>query len=127
MTKQTDIKIMPPSDYGIVLGEKETKDAGVFYGDGFDSARRIFDEAFEYGITGKGMERHAGTSTRWEDQNWRGITDLVGLGFAYGQIIKKAAEAFNMDDRDRAIHELRGVMGYAAIAIRTLELQKERA
>ena len=50
------------------------------------------------------------------------LIEMHGIGFATGQIGKKAQEATNLP-ADKAIHELLGVIVYAAGAVLALEQQ----
>ena len=64
---------------------------------------------------GKGAERHA-TPERFEEQPLCRELRLSGLGFAVGQIRKKALEAVRLDPA-AAQNELLDVIVYAAAAV----------
>lgn len=89
----------------------------------YDDLRRVLDEAAFQAVEGKGRERHA-NGRPFRDQPIMRLTDTFGLGFPLGQIGKKTEEAGGMIRRNEAraaIHELRGVIVYAAAAILALE------
>lgn len=73
---------------------------------------RILDLAYKQASEGKGKERHA-THLPFEKQPILTIQQMVGPGFAYGQIIKKAQEASRMS-REAALREILGIINYAA-------------
>jgi len=103
------------------LAGRAFQDAEVDY---YSELRRVLNEALENNIASKGTERHGAGAGSWDEQSWASEVRLAGAGYPVGQIIKKANEAFGMiqrGDQKKAVHELRGVIGYAAILIRAIE------
>lgn len=88
----------------------------------YDVLDRIISEASEQAKTGKGKERHADNEA-FEDQKIiiinRWVKGSPAAGNLY-QVIKKSAEAARLEP-EKAIHELRGVINYAAASIYAYE------
>jgi hypothetical protein len=85
----------------------------------YASLRSILDEAYAQASAGKGKERHA-NDRPFDEQPIHMIGEMVGIGFNAGQAMKKAQEAVGMHARgetDKAVHEMLGVIVYAAATI----------
>lgn len=83
---------------------------------GYESLKSVLDAALAQAAEGKGAERHA-NGLPFDAQPMARITEMVGVGFPIGQVLKKAAEAKGMADRgerEAARRELLGVINYAA-------------
>ena len=81
----------------------------------------ILRDAYGQSAYGKGKVRHANEGQRFEEQPICVLTDMVGLGYPVGQLMKKAHEAIGMAGRKEfalAYQELLGVIVYAAAAAR---------
>jgi len=81
--------------------------------------KTVLDAAYQQSAGGKGKERHAGGKP-FDRQPILEIGRMVGPGFAIGQVMKKAQEAFTMasrSDTEPAMRELLGVIVYAAAAV----------
>lgn len=93
----------------------------------YASLRRVLDEAFDQAAIGKGKERHANDKP-FDHQPIMEIVRMVGTaGHAY-QIMKKVQEAQSMierDEHDKAVHELRGAIVYAAAMILATEEKRD--
>lgn len=89
---------------------------------GYEDLLEILARALDQAQNGKGSERHADNKP-FADQPMQKICQMVGVGFATGQAIKKAQESTRMEP-DRAIHELLGAINYLAGAILHLETQQ---
>lgn len=76
--------------------------------------RKVLDDAYRQASEGKGKERHADGRT-FEEQPLFRISEMVGIGFPIGQLIKKADESRGMQHKP-AYQELLGVIVYAAAA-----------
>lgn len=79
--------------------------------------RAVLDAAYEQSAHGKGAERHASGGKPWTEQPIFTIAGQVGDGFNAGQAIKKIQEAQQMAARgehSKAMHEVLGVIVYAA-------------
>jgi len=80
----------------------------------------VLTEAYEDAANGKGHHRHGDATTPFLDQPSMQIGRMVGVGYPIGQAMKKAHEASTRTDRgdySGAVHELLGVINYAALAI----------
>lgn len=87
--------------------------------DGYDSLRSVLEEALNQSSKGKGQERHA-NGRAFTDQPIHMIGTMVGPAFNAGQAMKKAQEAigmFNRGETEKAVHEMLGVIVYAASTI----------
>ena len=90
--------------------------------DKYHSLKLVLDGAYQQASRGKGRERHA-DGEPFERQKICTIARWVQGSPAAGplqQVIKKAAESARLP-LDSAIHELYGVINYAAAAIIVLE------
>jgi hypothetical protein len=81
-------------------------------GEQYEPLRQALDQAYHRAAYGKGNDRH-GTGLPFAEQPMQHILDLVGPGYATGQICKKAQESHRLP-RDRAVQELLDVIVYAA-------------
>lgn len=87
---------------------------------GYESLARVLDDALNQAQSGKGKKRHA-NGRSFDDQRIIRINEELNSNHgALYQICKKTQESAGLDD-EAAIHELRGVINYAAAAIRILE------
>ena len=86
---------------------------------GYECLARVLGMAFDQAARGKGKERHA-NDLPFDRQPMQDLIRMNGLGFATGQVGKKASEALSLP-ADRAIAELLGVINYAAGAILFIE------
>ena len=86
---------------------------------GFDGLRAVLHRAYDQAARGKGQKRHGG-GLPFDRQPMQDLIRMNGLGFATGQIGKKASEALGLP-ADAAVHELLGVIVYAAGAIMSIE------
>lgn len=89
----------------------------------YDSLKQVLMKAFAQSAAGKGKERHANDKP-FDHQPIMEIGRMVGPGFPIGQVMKKGQEAFGMATRQEnasAVHELLGVIVYAAAAVILLE------
>jgi len=83
---------------------------------------QVINEAADQAIIGKGKQRHA-CDQKFEDQQicqlnrWLDKSPISGILF---QLCKKALECNQLDPK-AAIHELRGVINYAAAGIILME------
>lgn len=87
---------------------------------GYESLAAVLDEALRQAQAGKGLERHAGTGERFEDQQIVQFGEWMGAStaFAIGQACKKAIESTRFDvEPERAIAELLGSINYLAAAV----------
>lgn len=90
---------------------------------GYQELARVLTDAFDQSARGKGKERHA-NNRPFTDQPIMQIVRMVGTGGHAYQIMKKTQEAQSMVERgehDRAIHEMRGAIVYAAAMILAIE------
>lgn len=86
---------------------------------GYESLKSVLDAALAQAAQGKGAERHA-NGLPFDAQPMARITEMVGVGFPLGQVLKKATEAKGMIDRGEyaaAERELLGAINYAAGAV----------
>lgn len=86
---------------------------------GYEGLAAVLRRAYDQAARGKGKERHA-NGLPFHEQPMQDLIRMNGLGFATGQIGKKASEALGLK-RHAAIHELLGVINYAAGAVIFLE------
>ena len=94
---------------------------------GYDTLRRVLQDALVQASLGKGRERHA-NDLAFDDQPMQKLIDLYGVGFAHGQAAKKMQEAQGMllrGEIDKAIHEVLGAINYAAGAIISMKKQQQ--
>lgn len=92
---------------------------------GYERLRDVLLGAYEQAAVGKGAQRHA-NDRPFHEQPMQTLIRGHGLGFATGQIGKKAEESLGLE-REAAIAELRGVINYAAGAIIFLESTRPQA
>ena len=92
---------------------------------GYESLRKVLDDAYDQAARGKGKERH-GNGQSFDRQPMQHLISDHGLGFATGQAAKKASEALGMD-HGAARRELLGAIVYLAGAIVWMDRQEERA
>jgi len=92
--------------------------------DRYKNLRRVLDEVFIRVSQGKGEKRHA-TSEPFEKQILCTATRAAGLGFPFGQVLKKIDEAqrFQCEEPKEAKRELLDCIAYLAAAILILEEQ----
>ena len=93
----------------------------------YEKLNNVLGDAFNQASSGKGKERHA-QDLPFDQQPMRKIVDLVGVGFALGQAIKKAQESLRMEP-DAAYRELLGAINYlagAALYYRDQDMGKVR-
>lgn len=115
MTSPDEVKRAPRSEF-----DECTRVVAGFLDLGYADLVRILLRAAEQAAIGKGRERHAIDGVPWPSQPIVAETELLGPGFAIGQIRKKAREAMRFFDSgatDRAEHELLGLIVYAAAAV----------
>lgn len=86
---------------------------------GYETLAKALNGAYDQAARGKGKERHA-NDLPFHLQPMQTLIQAHGLGFATGQVGKKAQESLGMD-KDAAIRELYGAIVYAAGAIIALE------
>lgn len=94
---------------------------------GYDDLHRILMSAFDQSARGKGKERHANDKP-FNVQPIMEIARMVGLGGHAYQCMKKTQEAVGMSNRgshDAAIAEFKGVIVYAAAAIKLIEESRD--
>lgn len=89
---------------------------------GYETLRDVLERAYAQAATGKGAERHA-NGKPFHQQPMQDLIRLNGVGFATGQIGKKASEALGLPTTERQVHELLGAIVYCAGAIIALEQQ----
>lgn len=80
---------------------------------GYEVLARILSAAYDQASIGKGHQRH-GSGTPFAEQPMQTIANRHGLGFITGQIAKKADEVHQIDSANAQVHELLGVIVYAA-------------
>lgn len=80
--------------------------------DHYTLLNKVLDDAYTQASMGKGKERHA-QDLPFEQQPMRKIVDLVGVGFALGQAIKKSQESMRLEP-EAAYAELLGAINYLA-------------
>lgn len=88
--------------------------------DGYEDLHQILLAAFDQAARGKGRERHANDKP-FDKQPIMEIARMIGIGGHAYQMMKKTQEAvgmFNRGQREAAIAEFRGVIIYAAAAIK---------
>lgn len=85
--------------------------------------KRVFDQAFKSQTEGKARQRHNKSGTiPFERQRIMQISETSGSphGLSY-QVTKKTLEALDMEEVEKAIHELEGVMVYVGALILYVE------
>lgn len=92
---------------------------------GYESLRAVLEDAYDQAARGKGAQRH-GVNKPFHEQPMQDLIRLNGLGFATGQISKKAQESLRLSPAARK-QELLGVIVYAAGAIIASEAEAARA
>ena len=80
---------------------------------------KVYLDCYDDAAIGKGEIRH-GDDRPFEEQISSIITRLVGLGYPFGQALKKHDEHKKLE-LEAAIKELRGAINYLAVAIIHLE------
>jgi hypothetical protein len=88
-------------------------------GDHYAPLRRVLDLALTQAAYGKGADRHASGQT-FDQQPMMEIGRMVGVGFCYGQSMKKTQEASRMEP-EAAKRELLGAINYLAGAYLLLD------
>ena len=83
--------------------------------DEYESLMTVLMQAYEHASAGKGKDRHA-QNLPFDKQPMQQVCDLVGVGFALGQAIKKIQESQRLP-ADRARAELLGAINYIAGAV----------
>lgn len=86
---------------------------------GYDTLADVLHRAYDQAARGKGADRHA-NGKPFSQQPMQDLIHLYGIGFALGQVAKKAEEAQRMD-REPAVRELLGAINYLAGAVIALE------
>jgi hypothetical protein len=84
---------------------------------GYELLAAVLDEALQQAQAGKGMERHAFSGDRFEQQTIVALNEL--LGTIHGQVYqaaKKAIEATRLDPA-RARRDLLGAINYLGAAV----------
>jgi hypothetical protein len=82
----------------------------------YDRLMNVLMAAYDQGAKGKGKERHS-SGLPFENQPLKDIQKLVGVGFSFGQAIKKLQESQKMLDRgsiEAAKTEILGAIVYCA-------------
>lgn len=87
--------------------------------DHYADLRRVLDLALTQAAYGKGADRHASGQT-FDQQPMMEIGRMVGVGFCYGQAMKKTQEASRMEP-EAAKRELLGAINYLAGAYLLLD------
>lgn len=98
-------QMMPPGP--LTAGELNAKV-------GYESLRKILQDALNQAMNGKGHERHS-NGLSFEEQPMQAICDILGSpeGMVY-QVMKKLKEALGLPDADHQYHEVLGAVNYAA-------------
>lgn len=92
---------------------------------GYELLQAVLLRAYDQAARTKGAERHA-NDLPFHKQPMQTIADNHGIGFIQGQIEKKNIEAGGMvrrGEHSKAVHELLGVINYAAGAIIKIEAE----
>lgn len=92
---------------------------------GYELLQAALQRAYDQAARTKGAERHA-NDLPFHKQPMQTIADNHGIGFIQGQIEKKNIEAGGMvrrGEHSKAVHELLGVINYAAGAIIKIETE----
>ncbi len=90
--------------------------------------KRVFDQAFTGQTEGKAKARHNKTGVLpFEQQRIMSISETQNspYGLTY-QVTKKMLEALDMDEVEKTLHELQGVMVYVGALILYVERQELR-
>jgi hypothetical protein len=96
--------------------------------DPYAELKRIFDQAFTGQTEGKAKARHNKTGILpFEQQRIMTISEMQNspYGLTY-QVTKKMLEALDMDEVEKTIHELQGVMVYVGALILFVERRELR-
>jgi len=94
---------------------------------GYDRLMEVLMKAYEQGAKGKGKERHS-SGLPFENQPLKDIQKLVGVGFSFGQAIKKLQESQKMLSKElinAAKQEILGAIVYCAGAYVYIEDELE--
>lgn len=76
----------------------------------------VLVDAYTQASNGKGKDRHQKDDEPFEDQPICMFARRVGLGYPFGQAMKKIDEAARMEP-EAAVHELLGAINYLAAAV----------
>lgn len=87
---------------------------------GYERLQDVLNRAYDQAAIGKGAERHA-NGKPFHLQPLQDLIRLNGLGFATGQVGKKASEALALPTPERQVAELLGAIVYCAGAIIAIE------
>lgn len=107
---------------------EDNKLAASKYSGPYAELKRVFDQAFTGQTEGKAKARHNKTGTLpFEQQRIMTISETINSphGLTY-QISKKMLEALDMDEVEKTLHELQGVMVYVGALILFVERRELR-